>query len=69
MHSQADRYAPHTTTQPHTAGLYNIFPFLSFMDAKQVRAADHHISSCVQTNICPSSKKQQLLIKMKCAPL
>ena len=65
----------HTHTQTHTqehshthtTGLYNISP--SFMDSKQVGAADHHICSCVQTNICQSSKKQQLLIKMKRVPL
>lgn len=46
-----DRNAPHTKAQPHTTGLYNSSPFLSLADAKQVWAADHHISSCVQTNL------------------
>lgn len=69
MDRHADRNVPHAKTQPHTTGLYNISPFFSFTDAKHVRAADHHISSCVQTNICQSSKKQRLLIKMNCIPL
>lgn len=51
----------HTHIPVHTPQVYTTA--LPFSPSKQVRAADHHISSCVQTKICQSSKKQQLLIK------
>lgn len=47
MDGHADRKAPHTRTQPHTTGLYNISPFLSFTDAKQVQSSGpSHFQLC-----------------------
>lgn len=37
-----------TDKHTHTSSSHNISPFISSMGAEHVRAADHHISSCVR---------------------